>query len=248
MPCQRNLSPSSCFNKISSLPLGNLMNLKASANALPASTRPLYLCLSFAMPRLLTKKFRCGNIKLKLYYAKEERVVFMKRLLKLISVCLVFCVLFACLTACSDSEEKSDNSKVFKTDGMSITLTEDFEKQSYEGYTACFVDEENTVIVLTLQEEFSLMDGFEDWSLNKYAETVKSGSVNASNATVRTENGITCFEYEYKNFDNNIRYYYYSTVFKTSDSFWLIQFSCMSEDKDSLKPIFAKYAQSVSFE
>ncbi len=135
----------------------------------------------------------------------------------------------------------------FTVENMTVTLTKDFASQDISGYTAVFIDEENVVSVFVLQEKFSSLEGFEDWSLEQYATALKSNISASDVSETKVEDGITYFDYEFTNTDLDVKYYYYTTVFKDTDSFWFVQFACLAEDSEELKPVFANYAKSVTF-
>ncbi len=129
-------------------------------------------------------------------------------------------------------------------EGLRMTLTEDFQEQTVQGYTASYVDAENTVVIFVLQEKFSLMEGLADWSLEDYADAVRKNAP-ATAGKVRTERGIAYFDYQFTNTELNLEYYYYTAVFKGEDCFWMVQLSCLAKDKKTMQPRLAEYARSV---
>ncbi|MCR4925378.1 MAG: hypothetical protein K5917_03715, partial [Clostridiales bacterium] len=91
-------------------------------------------------------------------------------------------------TNADTSNEKS--SKRFSYNGMNITLTEDFEKISIDGFDAAFDSED--VAVLAIKDPFSSIDGFEDYTLEEYANLIIE--INELNSTPRkTANGLITF-------------------------------------------------------
>ena len=143
----------------------------------------------------------------------------------------------------------SPKATVFSKDGMEITLTEEFTEGKYYDMTA-YYDSENAT-VSAFKEEFTLLEEngeSSDMTLNEYAEILmKSGEVNAE---VKTEDGLTYFEYE-KTIDYevySVTYIYYSVVYKSSDSFWLFQFACEKELYSEYSEQFEIWAKSVNFE
>ncbi len=147
-----------------------------------------------------------------------------------------------------DTTTDTTSPETFKVDNMSITLTSDFEAQNMEGYTATYIDEKNTVGAFIIQENFSLLEGFENWTLDEYASVLKSGiPESAEVGDIKTENGIKYFEYEFTNAELNLTYYYYTVVFKDTDCFWTVQFTCLAEDKAEAKTVFEGYAKSITF-
>ncbi len=148
------------------------------------------------------------------------------------------------------NDDSADNTspETFKVDNMSITLTSDFEAQNIEGYTATYIDEKNAVGAFIIQENFSLLEGFEDWTLDEYASVLKSSVPESADVgDTKTEDGIKYFEYQFTNTELDLTYYYYTVVFKDTDCFWTVQFTCLAEDKEEGKTAFAEYAQSIKF-
>ena len=83
-----------------------------------------------------------------------------------------------------------------------------------------------------------------DFDLKGYADyLLKSISVTAE---IKTEDGITYFEYSKK--PDDIKYNYFVSVYKTEDAFWFIQFSCQSDKINEYRPLFIKWAKSVFFD
>ncbi len=147
-----------------------------------------------------------------------------------------------------EKKEDTTSPETFKVDNMSITLTSDFEAQNMEGFTATFVDEKNVVVAFVIQENFSLLEGFEDWTLDEYASVLRSSiPESAEVGDTKTENGIKYFEYEFTNTELNLTYYYYTAVFKDTDCFWTVQLMCLAEDKEATKPVFEEYTKSITF-
>lgn len=135
--------------------------------------------------------------------------------------------------------------KNFSDSGMNITLTDDFVKSDVGGYTAIY--NSTDIAVFALKEEFALLDGFEDYSLDDYAEMVKKAN-NVQSSNVKTENGLTGFEYDALNTETQVEYHYFTYVYKSTDAFWFVQFCTATEDKDIYAEQITQWAQSVSFE
>lgn len=138
-----------------------------------------------------------------------------------------------------DSGEPKD----FTVNGMQITLTDEFRKQSAAGFTAGYGSKE--VAVLVLEEEFSLQAGFGDLTLREYADLVLKNS--GYTTTIKTENGVTYFEYE-ATVDNGTVYHYVAAMYKGPDAFWLIQFATEKEDAAAYRDQIFTWAKSVTFE
>lgn len=134
--------------------------------------------------------------------------------------------------------------KIFSAEGMQITLTEEFKEQSINGFTACF--DSKSMAVLTLKEPFSIMDGFEDYTIDQYAELVIKNN-NKNPESVKKENGLTYFEYTGLNPNNNVTYYYLTALYKAEDAFWIVTFSCSNDEQEKYKETFIDWAGNVKF-
>lgn len=133
--------------------------------------------------------------------------------------------------------------KEFSVANMTLTLTDAFDEADVDGFTQCF--ESRDVAVFVLQESFSLMDGLEDYTLTQYGDLVIQG--NGLDAKLQTENGVRYFTYTFDAEDGST-YYYFATVHKGPDSFWLIQFAVDQEKAEEYQDDFFQWAASVTFE
>ncbi len=139
---------------------------------------------------------------------------------------------------------QSPKEKTFSSNGMTITLTNEFRKVDFENFTVAY-DSKN-VAVFVLKEAFSLADGSGNYTLEQYADFVIQAN-NLSSAEVKTVRGLTHFEYEFTNLETNDTYQYFSYVYKTNDAFWLIQFATLSEDAETYAQQISAWAKSVEF-
>ena len=159
----------------------------------------------------------------------------MKRISTISLVIVLMAALF--LSGCALFEASP---KTFAKAGMSITLTDRFTERDYVSFTAVYV------AVFALKEEFTLFEGSalgKNSSLNDYANAVILA--NGLDVSPATEDGLTFFTYQKEN--NGTEYTYFSTVHKSGDAFWLIQFSAKTEQYESQKDNILTYAKSVSF-
>lgn len=141
----------------------------------------------------------------------------------------------------SSASNKPEKPEPFSAEGMNITLTDAFEQAEYDGYTACF--ESDRVAVFALKEEFSLLEGFSEYTLDDYAELVFS--VNAMDSTVKKVDGLTCFEYTAVISDETV--VYYAFLYKADDAFWMINFAVPEEDSAEYYDKIVEWAKSVDF-
>lgn len=140
--------------------------------------------------------------------------------------------------------------KVFSADGMSITLTEEFMNTTWAvddaaGYSAVYSD--GTVTMLSLKEEFSLLAGFEEYTLEEYANLTLEG--NGMVTEIHTdENGQMYFDYLYEDSETGDTYCYYAYVFKSGDAFWLVQFATLEEDAADYADDIVRWVDSITFD
>lgn len=134
--------------------------------------------------------------------------------------------------------------KTFSAQGMSITLTDEFREFDAENFTVGY--ETGDVVVLGLKEEFSLMEGAEDYTLEEYGNLVLQSN-GMDDFQLDTVEGVTFFEYLYTDPDTNENYQYFSCVYKANDAFWLMQFVTLEENVDIYAEQFLAWAKSVEF-
>ena len=139
----------------------------------------------------------------------------------------------------------SNDPKTFTANGMSITLTKAFKETQMQGFTNCY--DSADVAVFALKEEFTLMEGFEKYTLEQYADLVIQNN-NLSEAVVKKENGLTGFQHEWVNPDTQDTCRYISFVYKTEDAFWLVQFATLKENADARMEDITQWAKTVTFD
>ncbi len=140
---------------------------------------------------------------------------------------------------------KKPEPKDFSSDGMTITLTDEFVKTDIENCTVAY-DSKN-VAVFALKESFSLVDGFEDYTLEQYGDLLLQNN-NLSSFELEKIEGLTGFEYEFTNPDTKDICRYFSFIYKAKDAFWLVQFATLTENADANKSRIIEWAKTVSFE
>ncbi len=140
---------------------------------------------------------------------------------------------------------KTSKEKTFSSDGMTITLTDAFRETDIANQTVAY--DSRKVAVFALKEAFSLADGFEDYTLDAYADLVQQNN-GLTSSVVKNTDGLKWFTYEYTNPDTKDTYQYVSFVFKTDDAFWLIQFATLEEDFEEYDAQIMEWAKTISFE
>ena len=159
---------------------------------------------------------------------------------KLVSFILLFTFIFT-LGGCAVKDTKE---KVFTKNEFSITLNEAYIESEYEGYYACF--DSATVAVFVVKEGFDIMEGFSDYTIEQYANIVM---YNCSDKlpSFHQKDGISYIEYSFKNTEVNKTYKYLTALYKSSDAFYMVQFTCEDKDYIEYKDYFIERAKTVKF-
>lgn len=139
---------------------------------------------------------------------------------------------------------KTPKEKVFSSNGMNITLSEEFKETTVKNYTVAF--DSKKVAVFALKEPFTLIDGFEDYTLDQYADLVIQSN-GLSPSQKKTDNGLIWFEYDFDNPENNNTYRYSTYVYKANDAFWIVQFATLKSNFEKVSQEIAEWAKSVTF-
>jgi len=142
-----------------------------------------------------------------------------------------------------DPQETPAAPKVFGSEGMEITLTEDFAPVEAAGFTAGYGSGEAAVYVL--REDFGAFEGFGDLSVAGYGLMVLENNGLADTAQLKEEGDSASFEYVFTQQGTGASYYYYCTVKKGSDAFWLIQFAIPAQAQERYADVIPQWAQSV---
>lgn len=132
--------------------------------------------------------------------------------------------------------------KTFSKQGMSITLTSEFKEETMKGFTVCY--DSSKVAVFALKESFSLLDGFENYTLEQYGDLVMKNN-SLTSVDLKTTDGLSYFEYDYKNTAENEDYKYYAFIYKGNDAFWLIQFATYKKNANKYFDDIVDWAKSV---
>lgn len=158
----------------------------------------------------------------------------MKSVLK---VFLLVAVCLGLLCGCSATPQE------FSKDGVSITLTSQFEELTQEGCVAVYGSRSEAVMIQ--KEEFSMLAEIginENSTVEDYANAVIEAN-GLSDSTVEERDGIVCFTYTAKS--GMKTYAYLATAHKTEDAFWLIQFSTTDKKFEEKEASFLSFAKSI---
>jgi hypothetical protein len=161
----------------------------------------------------------------------------MRRRLSIFALILLMCTLFSTLVGCG---LLTPQDKSFSKAGMTITLTSHFSEQDMVTQTAYYVSPK--AIVTALKEDGSTVGNY---TVKRYAELVCEVN-KLTGSTVTAKDGYAEFDYEKE--VNGKEYYYYARCFKDGTDYWLFQFACETKNTEECKPLFDKWASSVTFD
>ena len=167
------------------------------------------------------------------------RSEFMKKILYLIGALFVAFLLAFTITLDFINVSKKET---FRENGLEITLTSDFKVSELMNATAYF--ESNNAIVVARKEsleDLKELDIDKNSSLEDYAKVILRA--NDSDYTLQKNGNLLYYEYESTVEDN--LFYYFVTVAKSDDSFWVINFASPKSEKSMYKPEFIKWAKSI---
>ncbi len=134
--------------------------------------------------------------------------------------------------------------KTFSSNGMTITLTDEFEEIERDPYDVVF--DSSTFAVFALEEKFTDFEGG-NITFEEYTELVlKSNGLEGTQ--IKINDGLHSFEYEATNSDTNETYTYFTYIYETDDSFWLVQFATLSENAEEHRSQITTWAKSVTFD
>ena len=123
---------------------------------------------------------------------------------KIVAVLLLVAAL-ATMVGCNKKVYEA-NAKEFTSNGLTITLTDAFVETKQEGYTVCY--DSKSVAVIALKESFSLQADVKDWTLEYYADLIKSSNSAHSPSNPVKVGDRMVIEYTFYNPDTNITYHY----------------------------------------
>lgn len=133
--------------------------------------------------------------------------------------------------------------KTFTAEGMQITLTDAFHEADNSYFDVCY--DSKDVAIFCLREPFTLQEDFEDYSLQEYGDLMLENNNFESSVKIQTGVGLTYFTYT-TDVGGNV-YYYYAVLYKTTDAFWMLQFSTLEKNVEKYQPEFVQWAKSVTF-
>lgn len=140
--------------------------------------------------------------------------------------------------------KKSSAPKEFSVDGgFSITLTEAFNEETIEGRK---VFSSKTDVVAYLREKQTGIIDLSALTIEEYSDLVKKNNGFMKDAELSETDGIYYMEYDNVGADGKT-YTYLTTFYKTSDSFWIIQFATRKSDYEARRSQFIEWSKTVRF-
>ncbi len=178
---------------------------------------------------------------------------------KRLYMCALALAMTVSITACGGSDkadnntagESSDNStddeaknepKEITSDDLSITLTADFGKSVTEDYNFYYSSSSAICIGIRETKEELSSNNITINSINDYASIIMEKSGITAEPTPVNDNAVY-FEWNKTIKDKDYSYIGYVTT--STDACWLIQFGCLTEKYEELKPQFLKYLDTV---
>ena len=145
------------------------------------------------------------------------------------------------------------------SEGISITLPEDFavgglDLSDNPDITTVFSNTNGTIAILAIKELKSEIDvnSASDY-LQLQCDNLPEGVIPGNtlkdpkgNYILSENDGVEYFEYTDLNIGSD-SFEYLSTAYESDDAFWLVQFTCASDEYASNKSDFIKWAKTVSF-
>lgn len=171
-----------------------------------------------------------------------------------LTIILVLFLILGCVLGFVASSDKFDDTppmpRTFNHEDMTITLTDDFLNTSMflgDEYIYDVTYGTDEVSVMVMREPFTLAAGFEEYTVEEYAQLCVDA--NDFQVTITSDAaGHPYFEYDYIEPEEGQKFHYYAYAYKSIDAFWLIQFAVLDEQKEIYAPQIAQWAASVEFE
>ncbi len=135
--------------------------------------------------------------------------------------------------------------RVYYWAGGEITLSKKFEEKQIEGTYAAFASEDQFVFVMKESVPISPSNRL---SCEEYADKlIRDMALGNDVVPVTDDKGIVHFEYEMPNASDGITYSYYTCIYKTTSSYWIVQFSTDKALYEDCKDDFEMYSRTVMF-
>lgn len=153
----------------------------------------------------------------------------LKKVIKYMFIIIICLSLISC---------KKDDYKEFKGEDFLIKLPKEFRSIPSDSFTYYYKNGSNVVTIL--KEDFESLKKYklDSNSTNEDYLKVVSSLSNKNYEIINKEN------YSYLVYDTD-EFYHMTSSFKSSDSFWLVNYFCLVKDKDKYKDEFIKWNDSI---
>ena len=141
------------------------------------------------------------------------------------------------------SISNAERPETFQYDTMQVTLTNQFRQKQFAGFTVCY--DSRDVAVLVTQVKFAEVEGLEALSVEEYIAVLVENNAYPSKAY--TLDSLEYFEYQWENPDDGVTYHYFCPLYKTADSFWIVQFCTAQNKLEQYWDSMVSWAKSVTF-
>lgn len=181
-----------------------------------------------------------------LFNGVSDREVLQKRRSNKRKGIIVFlvCIALGVVIGLLPSILSKPNPKTFvSNEGIRITLTDEFSRKDYEGFTDCYVS--SNISVMLFKEGFYEYYDISDYTVEEYGDGFLEAN-ELTSCTLEKIDGLTYFEYSQVS-DLSKEYGYFGVIFKDDDAFWVVQFSAYLEDMEEYKPQFIEWAKTIQF-
>ncbi len=141
--------------------------------------------------------------------------------------------------------DSAPSPQTFSSNGVKITLTDEFVKVPMDSFTVCYGNDD--VAVFFLEERFDVYEGLEEYTLTEYGEGVIEVNNYDPSTQLKDKDDLKYFEYEATNPDTGDEYSYIAFVYETSEAFWLVQFGVLTENMENYYQSIFDWAKTVEF-
>lgn len=153
----------------------------------------------------------------------------LKKVIKYMFIIIICLSLISC---------KKDDYKEFKGEDFSIKLPKDFRNIPSDSFTYYY--KSGSTVITIIKEDFESLSKYKLDSNSTTEEYLKVvSSLNNKNYEITNKEN-----YSYLVYDTD-EFYHMTSSFKSSDSFWLVNYFCLVKDKDKYKDEFIKWNDSI---
>lgn len=175
---------------------------------------------------------------------RELRHARKRRLLRLVALLTAAALLLGAAGYYGLRALLAERQKEFSAEGLSLTLTNRFERVNVPGFTLSFLSK--NAAVHALREEFSRSPLVAALSLEEYAALIAQSNDQIRSAPIR-DGGLYYYEYEYRDKEQGRDIAYLVAIYKAKDAFWVVNFAADRASYPELREAMLDWARSVRF-